>query len=330
MLFFSNILRYVKESLVIPSAFPKVSYKRKITDQNTLFKRCKHYGEDINTEYWIYGGTKYIDVYNVNLLHKHHPHESNKKLDLYICFHANGETCLDMVDYMYDYIMETKYTGLWLFIEFPGYGFNDKESEIFLDEFKKSILEIYYDIIRLLYKVEIKIKSTTLVGRSIGTAFAIWLSTKIKTSKMLLLHPFTSILEVALGKPQRISYNNGKFMPSVNILDNFSRIKKTRAKKILIIHSKNDPMINYEHSKVLYNIVEHGGHANITLWLLPYGEHSPDCLIYLDKTSNVFYNIGNWTTTDENSYPKNPIFYKYINGHVDVSLYEDILKFIKY
>lgn len=330
MYWIHNCFDYIKDNLVIPSAFPKVNYERKITDEITLFKRFEIETDNVSTEYWMYGATKYIDVHNVNMFFPITHNFDSRTIDLYIAFHANGETCLDMADYFHEYIAETKYRGLWVFIEFPGYGFNPRNSKIFISDFKKVIMTVYDKMRSLINEGNLSLRSTTILGRSIGTAFAIWLSTKIKNNRLLLIHPFTSILEVALGQPQRTFYKQGRFLEMVNILDNFCTIKKTRSKDILILHAFDDKTIHFSHSKVLYNILRYNHDIkkyNVTLWLLPTGGHTTEFVHKTYYKSNTYKNIVTKSTIPSNE-PKNAIFYKHKNGHMEISLYKDILFFI--
>lgn len=323
-------MEFLKNNLVIPIAFKQTKYNNSDLEKwSKVWKRITLDDNDGNkTECWLFGGINHLNIFSSNIV--------NNNIDNYVnimyFFHGNAETTLSSLSYIWDYVNETLEDYLWVLFEYPGYG-NYYNRQKITDE------KIIYKLIKqMVNKVDnfcavrnVKIKSNNIFGRSIGTGPAIWLSTQILTSKLILIHPFSSILEVVTGINNTKSIYNSILEP-LNLFDNFKKINNTKSKQILIIHAKDDPLINYNHSKKLFKIVKENNkifnYSNITLWLLPSGEHYVDFLRKFPNTKKIykFPDVKIYKNYDYENMDVGQL-YKWGNETI-VSVYNDLLNFI--
>lgn len=161
-------------------------------------------------------------------------------------------------------------------MEYPGYGaYQGKpcEEQIFQDA------EIVYDF--LTKKLEIEEDNITVMGRSLGTGPATYISSIRSPSNLILVSPFTSIKCVS-------SELLGGFLSFlVNVKQRFNNqehIQKVYC-PTLILHGKKDDLINYKHSQKLAK--KHGAPVQAQLRLMENMRHN-NFNMYLEVVNPIF------------------------------------------
>jgi pimeloyl-ACP methyl ester carboxylesterase len=153
------------------------------------------------------------------------------KGDLIVFLHGNGDTINTYQKQIHTFI--NKHYSV-LLIEYPGYGISAN--------YKPSESSLYSDSLLLVKYVQNKFKykpvDTTLIGYSLGTGVASKLATYNVASKMILIAPYTSIIDVA-------SINYPKILPSLLLRDTFDTLSRAQNINIpvLIIHGEKDNVI---------------------------------------------------------------------------------------
>lgn len=241
--------------------------------------------KNIKTEYWLHGlQNKVIKNFDTQLCKKIQCKIGHKKgLNLIFCFHGNAESSYHSLSYLQPLVDDFSNKFLFILVEYPYFGnfITKDERRPTEEECYETSYEVFIDVLRLLSMQGLSVNKIYLFGRSIGTGIATWLSCALpKVDKLILIHPFMSIIEVPF-KPKR-KYNDvnkmNAFLSNYNAFDNFTIIDKTKARKVLIIHAKDDPLINYQHSVQLASKLSING-KYVDLWLLPDGGHGCNFLI---------------------------------------------------
>ena len=178
---------------------------------------------------------KYSDNYEtIPCFFEKNPNSNN----ILIIFHCNGGDIYNLSYYCKD--ISSKYNINILVPEYPGYSiYNAPHSQ-------EIILEnslIVYDYIINNIK-NITEKNIYILGRSLGTAPAVYLSSKRSPAGTFLISPFPTFASV--GKhDDSICKILSNFFRSIDYVD---KIKNP----LLIIHGKDDPLINYNEAIKLY------------------------------------------------------------------------------
>lgn len=248
---------------------------------------------NIKTEYWVNGlSSKILTNIDVSQVTKFEiPHDKINGIDVLFCFHGNGETSINSLHYLKPITKELLNDYFIVLVEYPFYGNNvthDKRRPTEEECYHMSY-RVYVDVLKLLYKQKLSIRSINLFGRSIGTGIAVWMSTVCDyVNKLVLIHPFMSIVEVPLSIQRRWDSVNSMnvVLDTYNMFDSFTTIEDTRAKKVLIVHAENDPLINIEHSIEIYKKLNFRLKIPAYLIILPNGGHDCDFLLPKDYFSD--------------------------------------------
>lgn len=259
------------------STFMNEEYKGIINDYH--YRSVYHKGLNMETEYWIYDPKEYFFKKKALSENKSKSKEINVVFDsknginVLLVFHGNAETCLHSLSYLQPLIHDLYKTYMIVLVEYPHYGFLLKE-DLRRPTEKETLemsLTVYKDVMRLMSDNDLPLRSVNILGRSLGTGVGIWLSTRIKhMKKMLLIHPFRSIAEVSkIRLPKCIMDIIHK---RYNIFKSFENIKYTNAKEVCFVHARNDYFIPYTHSVSLYEeLIKQNKYA--VLYIVPDGEH---------------------------------------------------------
>lgn len=162
---------------------------------------------------------------------------SNEYVSKNICiyFHGNAEDIFiardlaDKIRFCHDINI--------LIVEYPGYSlyYDDKNSDTVLEN---SL--IVFDF--LVEEMGISPENILVIGRSIGTAPASYLSSKRNPEGLILISPFTSIRSIA----EKLVGGVFKFLISERF-ENINYVKNITC-PILFIHGQEDDLIPYEHT----------------------------------------------------------------------------------
>ena len=171
-----------------------------------------------------------------------------KSKNIMICFHGNSEDIFSTEKYGLDF---RSYLNMnVLFVEYPGYSLymdkNPESQKIFSDS-----LTVYDWVISKLHFSEEQI---FILGRSLGTSPAIYVSSQKNPKALFLISAFTSMKDI--GESKGVSpfleeiFNSIKYIGEVKC-------------KVLLIHGEKDSLILYQHSEKLRDEVNkhHGGNA---------------------------------------------------------------------
>ena len=173
-----------------------------------------------------------------------------------------------------------------LIVEYPGYSIYDAEKSA------QTICEdslIVYNFIQKTFGT--KDEDIYIVGRSLGTGPAVYLSSMKRPKKLFLISPFTSIKSI---KNVLISFFLSDIFKSIDIID---QIKC----QIFFIHGRNDPLIDFSHSEELFlkskNIDEENKNVLILNQDMTHNE--------MDIEKDIFNQIKKYLKENPESFPKN-------------------------
>jgi len=158
-----------------------------------------------------------------------------------VIFHGNGSTVNNELKAADVFI---KNNISVLLVEYPGYGI----SKIY----NVSEINIYSDSDKLInyiqHEYNFSINNTILYGRSLGAGVAVEMAKRNYGSKLILITPFTSTIDMTTGLLT-------KEFAEENIEDVFDNFGKARniALPTLIIHGRNDELVPYDMSLKLVN-----------------------------------------------------------------------------
>ena len=151
-------------------------------------------------------------------------------------YHGNGEIILDYIDLGLEF--NSKFNMNILIVEYKGYS-------CYLGEVDSdSILEdslFIYDYIKKLFNIQDN--NIYVFGRSMGTAPAVYLSSKRNPNSTFLISAFESIKNIGKGFDEEL------FEDIFRSIDIIYQVKSP----ILFIHGKKDNLITWENSKNLYD-----------------------------------------------------------------------------
>ena len=126
--------------------------------------------------------------------------------------------------------------------EYPGYSIY--ESDYSSEKSLENSLIIYDYILKNIKNVTEK--NIFILGRSLGTGPATYLSSKRNPAATFLVSPYTTFGSVGKRFHNKEQYEAiSKHFRSIDYID---KIKTP----LLIIHGKNDELINFEEAKILY------------------------------------------------------------------------------
>ncbi len=163
--------------------------------------------------------------------------EYNYSANFLIYFHGNGEDIFSCELLGFHISRELKMNII--IVEYPGYSIypGKPDSEIILND---SL--IVYDYIK--NKFQLDKNNLFVCGRSLGSAPAIFLSSKKEINTLFLISAFESMKKVGkgffVGMLFKDEFKSIDFIPYVTC-------------NVLFIHGKNDRLISYKHSENLYD-----------------------------------------------------------------------------
>jgi uncharacterized protein len=203
------------------------------------FKSCADFQSAEHTDY---NGTRMY----VSDLHK----------PVAILYHGNAGSACDRSFYA-DMFTQAGYG--YIIVEYAGYSADSQKPS------HNSIKQNVHDVLE--YLQEKNISNISVVGESIGTGVASYHASLRSPEKLLLLSPFTDLVDVAKNRfwfyPTSVLVNNA--------FDNTTSLKEYR-NPVTIIHGNNDTIIPFELGKELFDslktekqlvIIEGAGHNDL-------------------------------------------------------------------
>ena len=176
------------------------------------------------------------DIEKIPCLFKGNPKSKN----ILIVFHCNG---IDMLDAfrLLSAVCE-KYKINVLFPEYPGYSIYD--SPLSSEKCLENSLIIYDYILN--HIKNIREENIYILGRSLGTGMAVYLSSKRNPAGVILVSPYTTFAEV--GK----RFHSKEFYQALsNHFRSIDYIDKVKS-PLFIIHGKADQLIDCSEANKLY------------------------------------------------------------------------------
>jgi len=165
-------------------------------------------------------------------------------------FHGNAGD-LQRWGQLTEFFVEKGYAVIVM--DYRGYGKSSgkKSQQNFYDD-----TQIWYDYASQFYKES----EITVYGRSLGTTFATYISSKNQPKKLILESPFYSIEEVAKSR--------FSFLPIKILLHykfpTYQYINKVSC-PITIYHGTNDKVIDYQQGKKLFESIENSSKKLISI-----------------------------------------------------------------
>ena len=163
--------------------------------------------------------------------------EYNCSSNFLIYFHGNAEDIFSCE--LLGFHLSSELHMNIIIVEYPGYSIypGKPDAEIILND---SL--IVYDFIKNIFKLNDN--NLFVCGRSLGSAPAIYLSSKKKINTLFLISAFESIKKVGKG-----------FLAGMLVQNVFKSIDFIPYVicNVLFIHGKNDRLISYQHSQNLYD-----------------------------------------------------------------------------
>ena len=211
------------------------------------------------------------------------PHRFSSKLIIY--FHANAEDigqsyplCSEINDHLDCYVLIVEYKGYSIYQGSPTQEQQFRDTKV-----------IWKFVTRVM---NFEPQDVFIIGRSIGTGSALYLSSVVNPGTLCLISPFTSIKDV-------VKYNYGGLAASMlkERFNNKQRIKGVKC-PVLFIHGKEDKLVPYKDSKALYgkNLVEFFLSNDFYLtkfiffssWFLELCQTPAEILIFNEMTHQTF------------------------------------------
>ena len=213
-----------------------------------------------------------------------------KSKNILIIFHCNGVN-------MFSIFSEFKNLGEnnkinVLFPEYPGYSIYESPSST-----EKSLEDslIIYDYI-LKHVKNITEKNIYILGRSLGTGLAVYLSSQRNPAGVFLISPYTTFAEVRKNHSKKLYEDLSKHFRSI---DYIAQVKCP----LFIIHGKKDEMIDYHEANKLYE--KYNG-KNKEIKLIEEMKHNNAKDFDLEKYINDFVNkycpLDNTENDEENEF----------------------------
>jgi uncharacterized protein len=201
----------------------------------------------------------------INLLYYHNPESTN-----YIIYaHGNAGNIETNMNHVFTDF--GPYANIILF-DYAGYGKSSGHPTI------NTVCENMYDVWTFVTK-ELKIKPENIIlyGCSLGGAIITHLVKQIYKKELpkaiIIQSSFTSMVDIARDILPNLMYNLTKFFidNTFNTLKYLQKIKNQTQIKILVAHSSDDEIINFNHSSKMAqkldcdNVVIFGSHNEFTL-----------------------------------------------------------------
>ncbi len=192
--------------------------------------------------------------------------ENPKGVVLY--FHGNAGN-LQRWGQLSEFFVEKGYSVI--IMDYRGYGKSTgkKSQQNLYDD-----TQLWYDYAKQFYKES----EITVYGRSLGTTFATYVSSKNQPKKLILESPFYSIEEVAKSR--------FPFLPVKALLHykfpTYQYINKVSC-PITIYHGINDKVINYQQGEKLFESIENSSKKLISI---PEGGHN-DLVNFKEYTATI-------------------------------------------
>lgn len=166
-----------------------------------------------------------------------------------ICFHGNAEDIFSTESYALD--LRSYLNMNVIFVEYPGYS-------LYIDK-KSSSTKIFADAIKVYdsIKKEFNIldKQIYILGRSLGTSPAIYLSSQRKPQALFLISAFKSMKNILQDKYLSIFVE--QIFNSINYITNVES-------PIFFIHGKKDMLISSQHTLDLIEMTQKLGKRPVT------------------------------------------------------------------
>ena len=200
-----------------------------------------------------------------------------KSKNIMICFHGNSEDIFSTEKYGLDF---RSYLNMnVLFVEYPGYSLymdKDPESEkIFSDSL------IVYEWVKS--KLNFSEAQIFILGRSLGTSPAIYLTSQKNPKALFLVSAFTSMKDI--GESKGVS----SFLEE--IFNSIKYIGKVKC-KVLLIHGEKDSLIPCQHSEKLCDEVNKFHENNAFVEKRPNMTHND-----FDFKNDIIVQIDNFIKT---------------------------------
>ena len=125
-------------------------------------------------------------------------------------------------------------------MEFSGYSYHS--GKLGSENIKKDSIALIYFLTKVL---DFELKNIIVIGRSIGSGPAIFLSSLYTFNSVIVISGFLSIKQIVADRFGLLKFFVNKYF------DNEKAIQGN-LNKILFIHGKNDEIINYQHSQMLH------------------------------------------------------------------------------
>ena len=171
----------------------------------------------------------------------YYPFQNSDYYVLY--FHSNGED-VTQLRYLVQ-LLALKLECNVMAMEYPGYSvYNSKKANA------PSICQDAESVLRFLMETcRVDASKIMLIGRSIGSGPAVHLSTLHRFAMMILISPFLTVKEIVKDKVGFLSKLVSKHF------NNAEKIQLNQS-PLLLLHGKNDKLINSRHSEKLYNLAK--------------------------------------------------------------------------
>ena len=162
-----------------------------------------------------------------------------KSKNILIIFHGNGQNMFQVFSFFRNLGENNKINVL--FPEYPGYSIYESPPST-----KKSLDDslIIYDYI-LKNVNNITEKNIYILGRSLGTGLAVYLSSQRNPAGVFLISPYTTFAEVRQKHTKELYKDLSKHLRSIDYID---KVKCP----LFIIHGKKDELIDYHEANKLY------------------------------------------------------------------------------
>ena len=140
------------------------------------------------------------------------------------------------------------YTGLgYIFFTFDYRGFGKSEGEITSEtQFFRDIESMYREVQKSYPENRI-----TVVGYSVGTASAAYIASKMNPSRLVLIAPYYSLVDMTGRRYPYIPTALLKYRFETNLY-----LKETNAKTVLLVHGDKDVVLPFEGSKMLAGLLD--------------------------------------------------------------------------